>query len=153
MEGVKLLGWLHLDASGISGPSWLHHLKGLGCEHPLHGPQQGSRMGAMGQSRTTFGAVLFWGFLGPLALVVGAQGSVFSDPTLLACGRESLQLTLPPGREGNASFVLTAWGKPELCQEGLLLLCLCVVQGYAWNEEEGAGFDVKCCLTTSVLIV
>ncbi|KFR16207.1 Zona pellucida sperm-binding protein 4, partial [Opisthocomus hoazin] len=66
-------------------------------------------MGAMGQSRTTFGAVLFWGFLGPLALVVGAQGSVFSDPTLLACGRESLQLTLPPGREGNASFVLTAW--------------------------------------------
>uniref|UniRef100_A0A8C0BW23 Zona pellucida glycoprotein 4 n=1 Tax=Buteo japonicus TaxID=224669 RepID=A0A8C0BW23_9AVES len=33
----------------------------------------------------------------------------FSDPTLLACGQESLQLTLPPGWEGNGSFVLTTW--------------------------------------------
>ncbi|KAM6203568.1 zona pellucida sperm-binding protein 4 [Sarcoramphus papa] len=66
-------------------------------------------MGVAGQSRTVFGAMLFWGFLGPLAFVVGAQGSVFSDPTLLACGQESLQLTLPPGWEGNASFVLTTW--------------------------------------------
>ena len=68
-------------------------------------------MGVAGQSRTVFGAMLFWGFLGPLAFVVGAQGSVFSDPTLLACGQESLQLTLPPGLEGNASFVLTTWSK------------------------------------------
>ncbi|NWH43395.1 ZP4 protein, partial [Fregata magnificens] len=66
-------------------------------------------MGIAGQSRTAFRAMLFWGFLGPFALVVGAQGSVFSDPTLLACGQESLQLTLPPGWEGNASFVLTTW--------------------------------------------
>ncbi|KAK2543100.1 zona pellucida sperm-binding protein 4, partial [Columba livia] len=66
-------------------------------------------MGVAGWSRAAYGAVLFWGFLGPLALVVGAQGSVFSDPTLLACSQESLQLTLPPSWEGNASFVLTAW--------------------------------------------
>ncbi|XP_065495363.1 zona pellucida sperm-binding protein 4 [Caloenas nicobarica] len=66
-------------------------------------------MGVAGQSRAAYGAVLFWGFLGPLALVVGAQDSVFSDPTLLACGQESLQLTLPPSWEGNTSFVLTTW--------------------------------------------
>ncbi|XP_010566036.1 PREDICTED: zona pellucida sperm-binding protein 4 [Haliaeetus leucocephalus] len=66
-------------------------------------------MGVAGQPRATFGAMLFWGFLGPLAFVVGAQGSVFSDPTLLACGQESLQLALPPGWEGNGSFVLTTW--------------------------------------------
>ncbi|XP_074447863.1 zona pellucida sperm-binding protein 4-like isoform X3 [Larus michahellis] len=66
-------------------------------------------MGVAGQSRAAFGAVLFWGFLGPLVWVVGAQGSVFSDPTLLVCGQESLQFTLPPGWEGNASFVLTTW--------------------------------------------
>ncbi|NWH25019.1 ZP4 protein, partial [Grus americana] len=66
-------------------------------------------MGVAGQSRTAFGAMLFWGILGSLALVVGAQGNDFSDPTLLACGRESLQLTLPADWEGNASFVLTAW--------------------------------------------
>ncbi|KAM9011305.1 zona pellucida sperm-binding protein 4-like [Ara ararauna] len=66
-------------------------------------------MGIVGQSRTVFGAVLFVGFLGLLALVMGAQGSVFSDPSLLACGQESMQLTLSPGWEGNATFVLTAW--------------------------------------------
>ncbi|NXE80993.1 ZP4 protein, partial [Cochlearius cochlearius] len=66
-------------------------------------------MGVAGQSRNAFRAMLFWGFLGPLVLVVEVQGSVFSDPTLLACGREDLQLTLPPGWEGNASFVLTTW--------------------------------------------
>ncbi|XP_074687733.1 zona pellucida sperm-binding protein 4-like [Strix aluco] len=66
-------------------------------------------MGVTGQSRTVFGAVLFWGFLNPLVLVVGAQGSAFYDPALLACGQESLQLTLLPGWEGNSSFVLTAW--------------------------------------------
>ncbi|NXW18956.1 ZP4 protein, partial [Circaetus pectoralis] len=66
-------------------------------------------MGVAGQPRATFGAMLFWEFLGLLAFVVGAQGSVFSDPTLLACGQESLQLTLPPGWEGNASFVFTTW--------------------------------------------
>ncbi|KFQ77655.1 Zona pellucida sperm-binding protein 4, partial [Phoenicopterus ruber ruber] len=66
-------------------------------------------MGVAGQSRAVFGAMLFWGFLGPLVLVVGAQGSVFSDLILLACGQESLQLTLLPGWEGNASFVLTTW--------------------------------------------
>ncbi|KAM9379766.1 zona pellucida sperm-binding protein 4 [Phaethornis superciliosus] len=38
-----------------------------------------------------------------------AQGSVFPDLTLLVCGQERLQLTLPPGWEGNTSFVLTAW--------------------------------------------
>lgn len=68
-------------------------------------------MGVTGQPRATFGAMLFWGFLGPLAFVVRAQGSVFSDPALLACGQESLQLTLPPGWERNGSFVLTTWGK------------------------------------------
>lgn len=68
-------------------------------------------MGVVGQSRNAFGAMLFWGFLGGLVLVVEAQGSVFSDPTLLACSREGLQLTLPPGWEGNASFVLTTWGE------------------------------------------
>lgn len=68
-------------------------------------------MGVVGQSRAASGAMLFWVFLGPLALVMGAHVSVFSDPTLLACGQESLQLTLPPGWEGNASFVLTTWGK------------------------------------------
>ncbi|XP_051472829.1 zona pellucida sperm-binding protein 4 [Apus apus] len=63
-------------------------------------------MSNTGQPRTAFGAMIFWGFL---ALVVGAQGSIFSDPRLLACGQESLQLTLPPGWEGNASFVLITW--------------------------------------------
>ncbi|XP_009999116.1 PREDICTED: zona pellucida sperm-binding protein 4-like [Chaetura pelagica] len=58
------------------------------------------------QLRTAFGAVISWGFF---ALVVGAQGSIFSDPRLLVCGQESLQLTLPPGWEGNASFVLITW--------------------------------------------
>ncbi|NXW39818.1 ZP4 protein, partial [Nyctiprogne leucopyga] len=66
-------------------------------------------MGVAEQSRTAFGAMLFCGFLGPLALVVGAQGSVFSDLILLVCDQESLQLTLPPGWEGNASFVLSTW--------------------------------------------
>ncbi|NXP10283.1 ZP4 protein, partial [Thinocorus orbignyianus] len=66
-------------------------------------------MGVVGLSRAVFGAMLFWRFLGPLALAVGAWGSVFSDPSLLACGHESLQLTLPPGWEGNASSVLTTW--------------------------------------------
>ncbi|NWS13270.1 ZP4 protein, partial [Pachyramphus minor] len=66
-------------------------------------------MGVVGQSRTPLCAMLFWVFLGPLALVVGVRGSVFSDPTLLTCGQESLQLTLPLGWEGNASLVLTTW--------------------------------------------
>lgn len=68
-------------------------------------------MGVVGQCRTAFGAMLFLGFLGLLALVMGAQGSAFSDPSLLACGLEGMQLTLSPGWEGNATFVLTAWGK------------------------------------------
>ncbi|XP_023785274.1 zona pellucida sperm-binding protein 4 [Cyanistes caeruleus] len=66
-------------------------------------------MGVVGQSRAASGAMLFWVFLCPLALVLGAHVSVFSDPTLLTCGQKSLQLTLPPGWEGNASFVLTTW--------------------------------------------
>uniref|UniRef100_A0A8V5H3K8 Zona pellucida sperm-binding protein 4 n=1 Tax=Melopsittacus undulatus TaxID=13146 RepID=A0A8V5H3K8_MELUD len=66
-------------------------------------------MGVVGQSRTAFEAMLFLGFLGLLALVMGAHGSVFSDPSLLACGQESMQLTLSPDWEGNATFVLTAW--------------------------------------------
>ncbi|KAM4896999.1 zona pellucida sperm-binding protein 4 [Sylvia borin] len=52
---------------------------------------------------------MFWVFLGPLTLVLGTHVNVFSDPTLLTCGQNSLQLTLPPGWEGNASFVLTTW--------------------------------------------
>ncbi|NXI01680.1 ZP4 protein, partial [Pachycephala philippinensis] len=66
-------------------------------------------MGIVGCFRAASGAMLFWVFLGPLALVLGAHVSVFSDPALLICGQESLQLTLPPGWEGNASFVLTTW--------------------------------------------
>ncbi|NXE04073.1 ZP4 protein, partial [Lophotis ruficrista] len=66
-------------------------------------------MGVVQQSRTTFVAVFLWRFLGSIALVVGTRGSVFSDPALLGCGQESLQLTLPPGWERNASFVLTTW--------------------------------------------
>ncbi|XP_074763399.1 zona pellucida sperm-binding protein 4-like [Athene noctua] len=66
-------------------------------------------MGATGQSRTIFGAMFFWGFLNPPVLVVGAQGSAFYHPTLLACGQESLQLTLLLGWEGSSSFVLTTW--------------------------------------------
>ncbi|NWW35415.1 ZP4 protein, partial [Panurus biarmicus] len=66
-------------------------------------------MDIVGQSRPTSGAMLFWVFLGPLTLVLGAHVSVFSDPTLLTCGQKGLQLTLPPGWEGNSSFVLTTW--------------------------------------------
>ncbi|NWZ66135.1 ZP4 protein, partial [Acrocephalus arundinaceus] len=66
-------------------------------------------MGIVGQSRAASGVMLFWVLLGPLTLAVGAHVSVFSDPTLLICGQKSLQLTLPPGWEGNASFVLTTW--------------------------------------------
>ncbi|NXH92766.1 ZP4 protein, partial [Edolisoma coerulescens] len=66
-------------------------------------------MGVVGYFRAASGAMLFWVFLGPLALVLGTHVSVFSDPILLSCGQESLQLTLPPGWEGNASFVLTTW--------------------------------------------
>ncbi|NXL96011.1 ZP4 protein, partial [Alectura lathami] len=62
-------------------------------------------MGVVEQAR----AVLFWGLLGPLALVMGAWSTFFADPSLLACGQGSLQLSFPPGWEGNASFVLTAW--------------------------------------------
>ncbi|NWR09064.1 ZP4 protein, partial [Paradoxornis webbianus] len=65
-------------------------------------------MGVVGQSRVVSG-VMFWVFLGSLTLVLGTHVSVFSDPTLLTCGQNSLQLTLPPGWEGNASFVLTTW--------------------------------------------
>ncbi|NXM37455.1 ZP4 protein, partial [Gymnorhina tibicen] len=64
-------------------------------------------MGVVGSFRAASGAMLFWVFLSPL--VLGAHVSVFSDPALLICGQESLQLTLPPGWEGNASFVLTTW--------------------------------------------
>ncbi|XP_035186708.1 zona pellucida sperm-binding protein 4 [Oxyura jamaicensis] len=66
-------------------------------------------MGVVGQARPVSGALLFWGLLGPFALVVGARDSFFADPSLLACGQDSLQLTLPLGWEGNVSFVLTAW--------------------------------------------
>ncbi|NXB21387.1 ZP4 protein, partial [Rhagologus leucostigma] len=66
-------------------------------------------MGVVRSFRAASGAMLFWVFLGPLALVLGARVSVFSDPALLICDQESLQLTLPPGWEGNASFVLTTW--------------------------------------------
>ncbi|XP_061214601.1 zona pellucida sperm-binding protein 4-like [Neopsephotus bourkii] len=66
-------------------------------------------MGVVGQSRTAFGAMLFLGFLGLLFLVMGAQGSVFSDPSLLACGQETMQLTLSLGWQGNTTFVLIAW--------------------------------------------
>ncbi|NWW08887.1 ZP4 protein, partial [Oreocharis arfaki] len=59
--------------------------------------------------RAASGAMLFCVFLGSLALVLGAHVSVFSDTILLTCGQESLQLTLPPGWEGNASFMLTTW--------------------------------------------
>ncbi|XP_061214854.1 zona pellucida sperm-binding protein 4-like isoform X1 [Neopsephotus bourkii] len=86
-------------------------------------------MGVVGQSRTAFGAMLFLGFLGLLFLVMGAQGSVFSDPSLLACGQESMQLTLSSGWQGNATFVLIAWdieGKAHALQNdsecGLLVL-------------------------------
>ncbi|NXC04016.1 ZP4 protein, partial [Orthonyx spaldingii] len=66
-------------------------------------------MGVVGYFRAASGTMLFWVFFGPLALVVGTHVSVFSDPTLLTCGQESLQLTLPSGWEGNNSFVLTTW--------------------------------------------
>ncbi|NWT56429.1 ZP4 protein, partial [Erythrocercus mccallii] len=66
-------------------------------------------MSVVGQSRAASGAMLSWVFFGPLTLVLGTHVSVFSDPTLLTCGQKSLQLTLPPGWEGNASFVLTTW--------------------------------------------
>ncbi|KAL9847369.1 LOW QUALITY PROTEIN: zona pellucida sperm-binding protein 4-like [Geothlypis trichas] len=66
-------------------------------------------MVVVGWSWAASGAMLFWVFLGPLALVLGAPIDVFSDPTLLTCGQKSLQLTLPQGWEGNASFVLTTW--------------------------------------------
>ncbi|NWU36243.1 ZP4 protein, partial [Hylia prasina] len=66
-------------------------------------------MGVVEQSRAASGTMVSWVFLGPLTLVLGTHVSVFSDPTLLTCGQNSLQLTLPPGWEGNASFVLTAW--------------------------------------------
>jgi len=68
-------------------------------------------MGVVGQAMAVFGAVFFLGLLGPFALVVGTWSRPFADPGLLACGQGSLQLTLPSGWEGNASFVLTAWGK------------------------------------------
>ncbi|XP_027645283.2 zona pellucida sperm-binding protein 4 [Falco peregrinus] len=68
-------------------------------------------MGVAGQSRTACRAMLFWGFLVSLAFVVGFQDGVFSDSILLACGQDSLQLTLPSGWEGNASFMLVAWDK------------------------------------------
>ncbi|NWX58061.1 ZP4 protein, partial [Promerops cafer] len=66
-------------------------------------------MGVVEHFRAASGAMLFWVSFGPLALALGAHVSVFSDPTLLTCGQKSLQLTLPPGWEGNASFVLTTW--------------------------------------------
>ncbi|NWW73184.1 ZP4 protein, partial [Climacteris rufus] len=66
-------------------------------------------MSVVGHSRAALVPVLFWVFFGPLALVVGAHVSVFSDPALLTCGQENLQLTLPLGWEGNASFVLATW--------------------------------------------
>ncbi|NXI51971.1 ZP4 protein, partial [Chloroceryle aenea] len=66
-------------------------------------------MGVAGWFRTAVGTMLFWVFFGPLAFVVGVQGGVFSNSTLLDCGQESLQLTLPPGWEANASFVLIIW--------------------------------------------
>ncbi|KFW10978.1 Zona pellucida sperm-binding protein 4, partial [Eurypyga helias] len=66
-------------------------------------------MGFVGQSWAEFWAMLFWGFLGPLALFMGTQGSVFSNSTLVTCGQKSLQLTLPPDWDGNVSFVLTIW--------------------------------------------
>ncbi|NXU78105.1 ZP4 protein, partial [Oreotrochilus melanogaster] len=66
-------------------------------------------MGVAEQSRAAFGAVLSWALLAIFVWVVGAQGSIFPDLTLLVCGQERLQLTLPPGWEGNTSFVLTAW--------------------------------------------
>lgn len=68
-------------------------------------------MGVVGQAMAVFGALSLLGLLGPLALVVGTWSRPFVDPDLLVCGQESLQLTLPPGWEGNASYVLTAWGK------------------------------------------
>lgn len=68
-------------------------------------------MGVVGQAMAVFGALSFLGLLVPLALVVGTWSRPFADPDLLVCGQGSLQLTLPPGWEGNASFVLTAWGK------------------------------------------
>lgn len=68
-------------------------------------------MGVVGHSRAVSGVMFFWVFLGSLTLVLGTHVSVFSDPTLLTCGQNSLQLTLPPGWEGNASFVLTTWGE------------------------------------------
>ncbi|XP_059706789.1 LOW QUALITY PROTEIN: zona pellucida sperm-binding protein 4-like [Haemorhous mexicanus] len=76
-------------------------------------------MGVVGWSWAASGAMLFWMFLGSLALVLGAMSMVFSDPTLLTCGQKSFQLTLPPGSEGNASFVLTTWdteGKAHVLQ-------------------------------------
>ncbi|NXC50431.1 ZP4 protein, partial [Penelope pileata] len=66
-------------------------------------------MGVVGQAMAVFGAVFLWGLFGPLALAVGSRSNVFGDPSLLACGRGSLQLTLPPVWERNASFVLTVW--------------------------------------------
>ncbi|XP_072196537.1 zona pellucida sperm-binding protein 4-like [Excalfactoria chinensis] len=66
-------------------------------------------MGVVGQSLAVFGAMFFWGLLGPLVLFAGTWSSPFADPGLLACGQGSLQLTFPPGWEGNVSFVLTAW--------------------------------------------
>ncbi|XP_009706406.1 PREDICTED: zona pellucida sperm-binding protein 4 [Cariama cristata] len=86
-------------------------------------------MGVAGQLRNAFAAMLFWGVLGPLAIVVGVQSSVFSDPSLLACGQESLEFTLPSGWEGNASFVLTAWDT-----EG---------KAHALQNDSGCGLSVS----------
>ncbi|NXS88524.1 ZP4 protein, partial [Erpornis zantholeuca] len=66
-------------------------------------------MGIVGHFRAASGAMVFCVLLGPLALVLEAHVSVFSDPILLTCGQEALQLTLPPGWEGNASFRLSTW--------------------------------------------
>ncbi|XP_041271205.1 zona pellucida sperm-binding protein 4-like, partial [Onychostruthus taczanowskii] len=94
-------------------------------------------MGVVGWSRFASGAVLFWVFLGPLALLLGVHVSVFSDPTLLTCGQKSLQFTLSPGREWIASFVLTTWGEaissgPYFLQKGRIAVGLiCNVGSYA----------------------
>lgn len=68
-------------------------------------------MGVVGQAMAVFGAVFFLGSLGSLALVAGTWSRPFADPGLLACGQGSLQLSLPPGWEGNAFFVRAAWVK------------------------------------------
>lgn len=77
----------------------------------IHACIAGSNVGVMWQKIYPLGALCFWVLSSPLAIVLGTQDGLLSDPNLLVCGQRNLQLALPSSQGDSVSLTESAWVK------------------------------------------